>query len=672
MTILKQALDVPSISTLAYLAANPGPGAPARYWLEETAAPYEFVPGDATAIDGWTSIAPTPDTGRYLLRGDRISIKSVDGGVSDDWVRLNLAMAAVAGKCKLVLRAGAWKCATQGTVPGQLQLECEPGVSITTTLGVPGVVFKAIDTTGTTGALTSNVTVGSTTFRDNTLYAVGDRVRIGGTGSTNIHIGNRYRILAVTPGVPNIYTVERPILFPFVTGDPVRLITAEAKWIEMIGNGAVITGPCDYAFQFQSWESRIRGWRYVSTSNVGSAAYSIELSSLETWGEDLYYDLSSNTAAYGLFLECGERTGYRTSGGVGGQKGISAYDCVDSAAENCVCSGASSIGAHITCHPTQTAPGCQNFTLKGGGFHGGGNIGVMVQFATDTSVIGVGAYFNVQGFNAGATSGVAVRTKFVACSSKGNSQYPFVTTTTATDTVFEGCSSSADAAGALLASSTDLVACKILDGTVGVNFPVVIQNGPNSKMFVRILGCHISMAAAGGAQPLVQIQAHGTGTLVVEIANTYFEMKAAGQTAVQDSAGANGVTIIRDSAATQTAASNGYVGAAACSLRKYGRVDFGGLGTPYTINAAGFVNSPTGNTAAPAAGVVGQGTLGLNGAAAVAYPFPDIKAGDPVKITRRVVAGAPLPGIGFVITPGTGVAVTGTATDTSVVDLEIG
>lgn len=643
-------------------------------YVEETDAVYKFVQSSGATTDGWINVATNGlgVPGVWVLQGDSISI--APSGGSDDWPRLNRLMTAAAFKAKIVMRAGSWTCRTQGNVPGGTYLEAEPGVSIDAT-GVTvagGVVFKAVDTTGTTGALTSNVTDGQPTFRDNTLYAVGDWVRIGGTGSTNPHIGNRYKILVVTPGVPNVYTVDRPIQYPFVIADPVRLITAEARSIVLLGHGATINAIADYVFQFQARESRIEGWHLSMNANSGSAGISIELSSFETWAKDCYADLNGNTTAIEFFTESAERCGFRDCAGVGGIYGLRVYDAVDGASYGLVCSGWTSGGAEITCHNTQTSPGSRNFKLVGGGFHGGANIGVIVKYATDTVVEGVSAYFNVQAFNAGASSGVAVRTKFIGCSSKGNTQYPFVTTTTAVETVFSECTSSGDGGGALLASSCDFIGCRILDGTVTTNFPVVVQNGPASLVTVRFVNCHISMAAAGGAQPLFQVQAHGTGTLRVDIEKTLFEMKAAGQTAVQDSGGTNSVVTIRDVIGTQTAACSGYVGAAACTLRKYGRVDFGGLTTPFTINAAGFVNSPTGNTAAPAAGVVGEGTFGLNNAAAVAYPFPDVKAGDAVKLTRRTVAGTPLPGWSFVITPGTGVAITGTATDTSVVDIEIG
>ena len=61
-------LAAAALSTLALFAAQPGPPQSSITWCEEVDAPYLFVPGDVTAVDGVTSIAPTGGTaGRWLL-----------------------------------------------------------------------------------------------------------------------------------------------------------------------------------------------------------------------------------------------------------------------------------------------------------------------------------------------------------------------------------------------------------------------------------------------------------------------------------------------------------------------------------------------------------------------------------------------------------------------------
>lgn len=107
--IQSRALSTTVLATLAEFAALPGPPQNVVAWCEETDAPYEFVPGDVTAVDGWTSIAPTGGTaGRWLLRSDKISIAPL-GGVLDDTARLQSAINALAGKAKLALRIGIFR-----------------------------------------------------------------------------------------------------------------------------------------------------------------------------------------------------------------------------------------------------------------------------------------------------------------------------------------------------------------------------------------------------------------------------------------------------------------------------------------------------------------------------------------------------------------------------------
>lgn len=107
--ISTRTLDASPISTLALLASLPGPPQPVRQYIEETDAPYEFAPNDATAVNGVTSVAPTGGTpGRWLLKSDRISVAPL-GGVLDDTARLQTFLDACAGHAILELREGEFR-----------------------------------------------------------------------------------------------------------------------------------------------------------------------------------------------------------------------------------------------------------------------------------------------------------------------------------------------------------------------------------------------------------------------------------------------------------------------------------------------------------------------------------------------------------------------------------
>lgn len=581
-----------AFETIQQQEAVPGPLTREIAYNAETDAHYIFVAGSALAVDNFTVLSVTGGVpGQWLLRDDEISLAPTNA--AGEVARLTLAMNAVANstlKARLKMRAGAWLLDQQCDVPGPLHVVWEPGVACSWSLGIGGgVCFKAVAITGgTTGALTSNITLGLNQFRDNALHAVGVDVRIGGTGGTNIHIGSRYTIKAITPGVPNIYTVERPIDFPFVIGDPVREVTANGKGIIFDCNGGTITGNGpDYFFQFQTTDSYVRDVTVINTANTGSAAFSIELSAVNTWFENCRADLTANNTAIAFFIECGENSGYRNCQSWGGIVGCKSYDGYNIVFEDCVCTEWSSLGIQLTCHPTQTAPGTINGIIRGGSFSSGQNIGVSFGYCTDCKAIGVASDYNVQGFNFGTTAAVCVRARSMACSTRGNTsgQYTNVVTATASGTKITNFSGIGMGAGRLIAAEVAFDECEETGCTVSTNFPMVIQVGIAAGSRVREVGGLISPAAAAGAQPLVQ----KAGSCILEFDKTLFAMTAAGQTAITDSTA--GCVILRDIIMTQTAASLGYVSTAAgCTLRIVGRTDMGGIGTPTTIFAGSFIN----------------------------------------------------------------------------------
>lgn len=118
--LTNRSLAAAALSTLALFAAQPGPPQSCITWCEETDAPYLFIPGDVTAVDGVTSIAPTGGTaGRWLLGSDRISIAPT---AAAQGARLNTILGACAGKCEVALRPdtagnGLFQVATLVTVP---------------------------------------------------------------------------------------------------------------------------------------------------------------------------------------------------------------------------------------------------------------------------------------------------------------------------------------------------------------------------------------------------------------------------------------------------------------------------------------------------------------------------------------------------------------------------
>lgn len=79
----------------------------------------------------------------------------------------------------------------------------------------------------------------------------------------------------------------------------------------------------------------------------------------------------------------------------------------------------------------------------------------------------------------------------------------------------------------------------------------------------------------------------------------------------------------------------------------------------------------TGISVPGAAAKLSRGSIALNEATPVTYAFPDIKAGDSVKVTRSVAAGTPAE-FTAAVSAGVGVVLTGAAGDTSTIAVEIG
>lgn len=136
--------------TLALMGAAPGPSVSTLAWQVETAAAYEFLPGDVTAVDGWTSVANTGGTnGRWLLRGARVALAPRGGGL-DDSPRLASAFGALAGKAVLepygsfLIKTSLYDNGLLGGIPSHTRMECAPGCRFTSSLPPGGTFTNAV------------------------------------------------------------------------------------------------------------------------------------------------------------------------------------------------------------------------------------------------------------------------------------------------------------------------------------------------------------------------------------------------------------------------------------------------------------------------------------------------------------------------------------------------
>lgn len=276
-------LAAAALSTLALFAAQPGPPQSCVTWCEEVDAPYLWVPGDVTAVDGVTSIAATGGTaGRWLLGSEIVSIKPIDG-VVDDGARITTILNATDGKAGVrLLRGNAgqafqiktstqlttrspWLLATADTVihmdmakdasqtHNAFWLEPLADATVTATTLAANVVEGAI-------TLTTHAATGITAGKWIQVAAAADFLQV-------------FKVLSVAGAAdPFTITLDCPIAFPFASGATVvGVIPGQNARFE--GNGALVTGTGSTAFQLRSIVGLLKGWRFDSDLDWGMGVW---------------------------------------------------------------------------------------------------------------------------------------------------------------------------------------------------------------------------------------------------------------------------------------------------------------------------------------------------------------------------------------------------------------
>jgi hypothetical protein len=277
--IASRTLDSASISTLALLAAMPGPPQRVRQHVMETDAPYEFVPGDATTVDGWTSIAPTGGTaGRWLIRADRFRVPPLGAG-ADDSPRMSAAFVAAASKCMIIFN-GAYTIDTSfydngllGGIPSHTHMWCAPGTKFTATLPVGGtwtsaVAFLARHTFGGVGTTTlaAASVIGASSISAVGSIAVGTWIFVG---DPNVSATGVYQVRAVAGVGPFTLTLDRPLVLAQLIGAPVTALLNIPQDVDLDFNGAILSGTGLQACAFlAARDSYIRGLRVDTSAGI--------------------------------------------------------------------------------------------------------------------------------------------------------------------------------------------------------------------------------------------------------------------------------------------------------------------------------------------------------------------------------------------------------------------
>ena len=663
-------LAAAALSTLAPFAALPGPPQSCVTWCEETDAPYLFVPGDVTAIDGVTSIAPTGGTaGRWLLGSEIVSIKPIDG-IVDDWPRLNTIMAACAAKATVALRAGAWRCATPGMVPSDTKIEMESGVVITSAMASTGgqtnsVFYAQSALVAGTTTLTSNTIPGLRTI--NVTSVAAPVISIG----TLLYLSNglQSQFYTVTNVAALVVTLDRPINWtcPSATG-VVGTYTRVPTNIIIEGNGATVLGTGDRVIEIGA--PRFCRVSDLIVSDAGgrfsNSVFAFDVGGFGSTFERCHLRYQIAGTFYGVALESCEASSIVECESIGCTYNIALVDCISCSAIRC--QGSKGTAGVFVGYDAALA-GCFDCQVIGGTYSANTTGGVMVDGGSGTG---------------------AVRTKIVGVSTLGNTTGMFLARQT--KTTVTACSGDSDTTGvSVTATSVDLTisdysthandtGLTFAIGALGTKLANITTD--TTATFGIAIGCEmkiVGLSIKNATNRCVYWATLAGTSLIVE--GFDFQLVGAGVPQhVEIYGGAGSYVTFRDGKLTNTASCFGFVLQVASTVLTLENViavnasnqsgvfaNAGGL-----VRRKGYVDLSTFTTPfAAGTAVYGWGSNQLTANNPVAVPFADLKIGEIPKYVFTTLAGGTGLGPVFVMTPGTGFTMTALIGDTSTVSWEL-
>lgn len=422
--ITERSLNASNASTLAALAALPGPPQTCRTYCEETDAPYEFVPGDATAADGVVVITPTGGTpGRWLVRSDRISIASTGG---DQAARLQTIWNACAGKVEVHHRAGTFTISGNNvTAPSYLvakgagkdktvfssglTADANPNNAPIVALQLGPVITTTVSAVNLLGSLIvqvtddagGNIVVGSDVFiRDNV------------TGSA--FQANTYVVVTKTAAGGGKFNLrlDRPVMYQFGIGDVVtfRPVGSVPEHIYFSDLSIVAADNAHGGTRL----TQFAGTRHCVFERVKWVASTGVSDIVCSWDVGGYNNLRIDCECYG---NGGGTDGFDKESQDGThdirsivrdmpQKGIQNFDCVGCIDEDCDVTGCD-FGNSVTADGNTI--GCKDHKLLGGRYNTNtsGNISV-VSGSSGTRIDDVDARFGAIGLSTGTDVDVTI------------------------------------------------------------------------------------------------------------------------------------------------------------------------------------------------------------------------------------------------------------------------
>lgn len=482
-----------------------------------------------------------------------------------------------------------------------------------------------------------------------TSYTVGDWIWIGQVTTGSIYAASAYQVIAKSGSGPYDYTLDRPVLWSFLSGTRVQLITSTmVRDVVIEGYGSVLEGGADRMIETIGVHNiHVRGLRFQPTALVADFPLSFDLGTYES----SVTDCTSEGLGGGFLCESGERNTFRDLHTNSSTKGHEFRDCINCHAVNCSASeftdfgfrmGASESGVH----------GCKDCSVTGGRYSGNGTTATGFNLsgrALDSRITGT----YVEGCNISYDIGLSAAR------------------TVLTDTHSSRALGGANGYGYYI----NAPGCRLVNPT-SQNDSVAFMTGASAIDVVDIInpdfrGCLVQGIAVNSSAPAgSQVNVRG-GTVHMTVSGITVDILGPSNVVIDGTwlhgrdfviyhrAGASpGVCVLRGGTkiTQQAGGTTGYTQAGAgVTLRVEGRVD-NQCTTKYTIHASGYTS---------------RATVTLNGTTPVDVTWPDLKVGDRVVLTRKTDGGTPgiTPLIAY--TAGTKFTVTGVALDTSVYEYSV-
>jgi hypothetical protein len=645
-------------TTLAALAFTTGSDGNSVVYVFDTHAFYRWNPGGSATPDGWTVVSAPG--GQWLLQGATIALSPLGGG-SDDWVRLfgsGGAAQAMSYKGEIVFLPGPWTCSSKQIVPSGTTILGSAGVKILSTLAPSGDGFSAdpfyavATTFGASNVLASNAVIGLATLSLATIAGISAGSMITASVSA-ANFAQSFIVQSISGTGPFTVNLDRPVLYPFESSSANnRLASVYAanfpRDIQISGGGMTISGTGDRAIEIAGgWDCLVEDVHVVSGGFVGFAM-AFDVGSFRCGFRRCTVN-GAQSVIVCMALEANEASFMEDcnviySGSISFETGFYCYSSRACTLSRCRASNCE-VGAQLD-WDGGTAAGfspSENCRLIDSDFYRNSSHGVHVQSGSNWVIesvscnnnFGSGIYVENDPTNNPPT--VATGTKIIGCQTNGNA-VDGVTIVGAVDTEITSLTANQNSGYGLNTTGnvivTNIVSRECVTGGINVSVGgslIMSEYDVSSDLNGFWIGITLNGTIADPQIADGVITMQGTGTKI-------------------GISHATGSSYDRISNSRTVGGTFGYVNNTAGSgMYRGALVDFSSATTPFSFSGA----QPS------------WGTVVLNGATPVSFPFARANAGSIVNLTYMTAGGAPNHAPSFTIVPGTGISVTGTAGDTS-------